>query len=290
MTFCYLSTGYFSNNPIEETITTLEDAGFTNFEISGGKINSSSITELKKYRARGMNFLLHNYCLTYGNENFVLNLGSENDIIFQMSDRLIRRSLQVSSELEAGYYAVHAPFCIDPNISHLGKGFPISKMKKHSETINLFSDRINNIHKYAQHLGVKLAVENNVYSAVDHAKFGDVSPFVGTGTDIELLFENVDPNVGLLLDLGHLKVSSKSMNFGLVETFNSVSKKISGYHFSDNNGISDANEPFDMFSWFADLTFNPGYPRTLEVYSSDFNLLHDQLELMEIFVNGQAKK
>ena len=132
-------------------------------------------------------------------------------------------------------------------------------------------------------MGVKLAVENNVYSAVDHAKFGEVSPFVGTGTDINLLFENVDPNVGLLLDLGHLKVSSTSMHFNLVEAFKSVSRKISGYHFSDNNGLRDANEPFDMLSWFIDLTFNREYPRTLEVYSTDFDLLHDQLELMEAF-------
>ena len=283
MTSCYLSTGYFANNPIEKTIANLEAAGFTNFEISGGKINSSSLTELKKYKNMGINFLLHNYCLTSKNENFVLNLGSENDIISQMSERLIRRSLQVSSELEAAYYAIHAPFCIDPNVSHLGKGFPISMMKKHSETIKLFSDRINNINKYAQRLGVKLAVENNVYSAVDHAKFGEVSPFVGTGTDINLLFENVDPNVGLLLDLGHLKVSSTSMHFNLVEAFKSVSRKISGYHFSDNNGLRDANEPFDMLSWFIDLTFNREYPRTLEVYSTDFDLLHDQLELMEAF-------
>ena len=92
MTFCYLSTGYFSNNSIEETITTLEDAGFTNFEISGGKINSSSITELKKYRARGMNFLLHNYCLTYGNENFVRDR-------IESSSKRHRRSIFISKNV-----------------------------------------------------------------------------------------------------------------------------------------------------------------------------------------------
>ena len=52
-------------------------------------------------------------------------------------------------------------------------------MTVHTSSIKLFADRVNNIYQYAQRLGVTLAIENNVYSAVDHAKFGEAPPFVG---------------------------------------------------------------------------------------------------------------
>ena len=52
------------------------------------------------------------------------------------------------------------------------------------------------------------------------------------------------------MDVAHLKVSSKTLNFNLQKAHNSLRKYISAYHLSDNNGIIDSNKKFSKNAWF----------------------------------------
>jgi hypothetical protein len=49
----------------------------------------------------------------------------------------------------------------------------------------------------------------------------------------------------LLMDVGHLKVSSVTENFSKVKALEDVSKFIECYHISENDGIIDSNKPLN---------------------------------------------
>ena len=64
--------------------------------------------------------------------------------------------------------------------------------------------------------------------------------------------ENTNENVNLLIDVAHLKVSSNSLKFNQT-MFEICDPWIKAYHLSDNNGLSDTNEPFSEDAWFWDF-------------------------------------
>ena len=63
-------------------------------------------------------------------------------------------------------------------------------------------------------------------------------------------FKKCDKNVGLLLDVGHLKVSAKTYGFNLFKAHEILKPYIEGYHLSDNDGFRDSNKGFTKKSWF----------------------------------------
>jgi len=73
-------------------------------------------------------------------------------------------------------------------------------------------------------------------------------------------------NVGLLLDVGHFKISSKTLNFNLLKGYKKIKKYIKGYHLNDNDGINDKNFPFTRKSWFVDIL-----KKNLNYYSIEVN-------------------
>ena len=78
-----------------------------------------------------------------------------------------------------------------------------------------------------------------------------VDPFLMTSPDeiLEVMRE-MPKNVGLLIDVGHLKVSSKTLAFDLSVAMEKCSCYARGYHLSDNDGTSDSNDPIHPNSWF----------------------------------------
>ena len=62
------------------------------------------------------------------------------------------------------------------------------------------------------------------------------------------IFEN--KNIGILLDTGHLKVSSKTLNFNPIKFIECFEEKINVVQISDNDGTSDQNKPVNEDSWF----------------------------------------
>ena len=86
-------------------------------------------------------------------------------------------------------------------------------------------------------------------------------------------FKKCDKNVGLLLDVGHLKVSAKTYGFNLFKAHEMLKPYIEGYHLSDNDGLKDSNSEFTKKSWFYNkLKRNVKYI-SIEVYSKNFKKL-----------------
>ena len=84
----------------------------------------------------------------------------------------------------------------------------------------------------------------------------------------------------LLLDVGHLKVSSKTQGFNLVKGHEMLKPYIEGYHLSDNNGLQDSNSEFTKKSWFySKMKKNIKYI-SIEVYTKNLKKLRSLQNLI----------
>jgi uncharacterized protein (UPF0276 family) len=126
---------------------------------------------------------------------------------------------------------------------------------------------------------VRIAIENNVVTP-GNASQGAFRYLGVIADEILSLLRQVD--IGLLLDVAHLKVSAASLGFCPSEFIRKVASKIEAVHLSDNNGLRDSNDPIHDDSWFweplrsADL---PAVPWVLEVYNQTPDEIHDQLDI-----------
>jgi sugar phosphate isomerase/epimerase len=89
----------------------------------------------------------------------------------------------------------------------------------------------------------------------------------------------VPPNVGLLVDLAHLYVSSKTLGFDAIRAHNQISQWIRAYHLSENNGLEDFNWPVEEDSWFWNCIRKDLNYYSLEVYGTSEQVLSDQVNL-----------
>ena len=92
-------------------------------------------------------------------------------------------------------------------------------------------------------------------------------------------------NVKLLVDVAHLKISSKTLNFAPEGFLKSCNNIIGGYHLSDNNGLSDTNEKFNEDSWFWPYINKKINYYTIEVYDLDFKEIKNLYNLTKKKLN-----
>ena len=206
-------------------------------------------------------------------KSFVLNLASNNSQIYRKTLSNFKRSINLSNKLKSRYFSFHAGFLLDPNPKNLGKTLEKIKLQPRKKTFETFVKRVNEVADYAKKKNVKILIENNVLTKKNLLKFGS-NPLLLTGpNEIIKFFKKTNSNVGFLLDVGHLKVSSKTLKFNLFNAHKKLNPIIEGYHLSDNNGLEDSNKPFDKNSWFLkDMKQNLSY-YSIEVYTSDINKL-----------------
>ena len=98
-------------------------------------------------------------------------------------------------------------------------------------------------------------------------------------------FKLLPKDIGLLLDVGHLKVSSKSENFDLKKAIKKLNKLIKGYHLSENNSIADQNKPFEKKVWFYKYLKKDLDYYTVEAYTKNINQLRDIKSNLEKYIN-----
>ena len=88
---------------------------------------------------------------------------------------------------------------------------------------------------------VNLYIENNVLSFENYKNFNKKNPFFFTDYNSYLLLRR-KINFKILLDLGHLYVSCKTLNRSFLKDAKKLSKLTDYFHISDNNGKKDENK------------------------------------------------
>ena len=276
----YVSTSCVKHNKIKDSVEELASNGFKNIELSGGTEYYENfeidLIELKsKYN---LNYRCHNY-FPPPKKPFVLNLASLNDETFQMSFNHLQKVVALSNRLGADKFAFHAGFFIDIKLNEIGKKLSRDKLFDQNEAVERFCSAYRIIKERAE--GVSLFIENNVYSRTNAETYGNENPFMMTNfSEYQSLRKKIDFN--LLLDVAHLKVSTKTLGLDWESEFKNMINESNYIHISDNDGFHDLNNQLAKSSSLVSMlrqsdTKNKDF--TLEIYDN-MNAIKKSYEIL----------
>lgn len=273
----FVSTGGESRRIATETALHYYDNGISSVELSGGMYSSDFEKQLLSM-PDDMHLQLHNY-YPPPEQPFVFNLASIDPDISKLSINHVRQAIRLASLVDRPIYSFHAGFRIDPRVSELGRQLGRHNLLSRDKSLDLFGDRITTLAEEASHEGVTLLVENNVINKKNLELYGEDPLLLTHPDEIDWFMERSPSNVGLLLDVAHLKVSANTRSFDMVLAHEKLKGWIKGYHLSDNDGSADTNHPVTEDSWFWRHIIRGLNYYSLEVYRQPPSFLLAQYNL-----------
>lgn len=274
----YVSTGGFKDLIFEDAIKQLSMAGIVAFELSGGRFSDNVLVRLKELSEIHA-ISLHNY-FPPPKMPFVLNLASFRDDIVHASMNHIMHAIDISHAIGAKYYGFHAGYLIDPPVCELGAKITRQVINDRRKALDLFIARAGKLAAYAEGKGVMLLVENNVLSKANYESFSENPLLMVESDETYEILNQSHSNLGLLIDVAHLKVSAKTLGFSATDYLTNFYDSVSAYHLSDNLGTEDTNDKISEESWFWPyINLSLDY-YSLEVYNQGPSVLKNQVELI----------
>lgn len=250
----YISTRAFKEKSIKDILELCFSKGLINLELGSNiEYSTDTIGLLKEFKGASMRFLLHNY-FPRPQEDFVLNLASDDNEIIRRSIQHCKQAIELSAMLESPFYSVHAGFAFHASPADLGSSLIGLPRIPYERSYDIFLESIRFLAEYAQHAGVKLAVENNVVA--DFNLIGGENRLILLADALEAVnvYRQVSShNLFYLIDLGHLKVSSTVLRFDRNEYLKEIMPYTIAFHLNDNDSHSDQHLLFDENSWFMDI-------------------------------------
>lgn len=245
-----LSSTCFPQRNLNELCDFACENEFKSVELSGN-LKSLPIQEVRHiistYQER-IKFYIHNYFPAPENP-FVLNLAHPETV--ERSLVHSKKAIDLCADLGIKQYSIHAGLAFNPRPTDLGNN------QSHLLPINLGESRqllmkaSREIADYAQSRNVRFLLENNV-AAKFNIQDGKNNRYhltdIWESRELEPLFDH--PNIGILLDVGHLKVSANIIGFDPIDFVDNFFEKIFAVHLSENDGFTDQNKPLMENSWF----------------------------------------
>ncbi len=283
----FFSSANFDCACIKSFLAKAAELDIRNIELGANlEFCDADLEVLLKYAGSKMNFLIHNY-FPPPEKEFVLNLASNNSSIIKKSVMLCKKAIDLSKVLNAPFYSVHAGFAFHARPVDLSKKQTNLPRFPKKEAYKIFLENVKELADYSKSKGIMLAIENNVVAGFNLC--GGRNPLflmAEPGEFVKFYSDVNSPNLFYLVDLGHLKVSSRSLGFKPADFLKEVIPYTVGFHLSDNDSILDQHLVFDDKVWFKDLikkypgkffiieTRNAGLPavrKTHKVIKSFFN-------------------
>ena len=268
----FVSTGCVRGvEPLPARLCLLREFGLRNIELGSGV--SAEPAEIAALTQDGCSYLVHNY-FPPPRDPFVLNLASGNTNVRRRSVSHVLAALKLALRLKAPFYSVHAGFVTDP-CGFDGTSFVFPAPDSPMETaaaMERFGTALSEILQHAERLGLQLLVENNVFTPGlrDNLLLAAAEDFLG------LLRRLSSPNLGMLLDLGHLGVTARTFGFSATSYASAVAPYVRAMHVHDNDGTADTHQPIQAGSWVLDVLRRPefvGLPVIVEArFGSVFDL------------------
>lgn len=249
MSYCYLSTSLCRNQSIEEAIIKCGDLSNKHVELSAPHpfqtTNEISIL-FKKYKVIGYNFTLHNY-FPPPQKSFVLNIASNQKDTINECRNIVNSALTLSLAAESPLYGVHAGYLSKATAKKDGMFKFEGEHYSYSDALKRSAEFINSVVNSFIEQKKKFLVENLFPSVARNSSlFCDLN-------QINDLMSQVPKEVGLLLDLGHLNISSKIMNFDREKFLDNFLEKygdrLHEVHISENDGLKDEHRALEENSW-----------------------------------------
>lgn len=241
----YVSSSCIQREKISQILEMYAESGIKNIELSGGtkyypKIEEDLLFYKQKYN---INYACHAY-FPPNPQDFVVNLASCNDEIYEKSIAHYMNCIELLKKIDCSVLSVHAGFYIEILPKQIGKQLTDSIIYNKEEAIGRFCAAYKKIEEMAIKQGVVVYLENNVLNDSNYRKFHGKNHLMMTDfAGFEELRERIEFN--LLLDLGHLHVSARTLQKDFQEQCALFLKYVKWIHISDNNGFVDEHKIVD---------------------------------------------
>jgi sugar phosphate isomerase/epimerase len=254
----YVSTNCFPDRSPNGILTGVRQGGWTHIEFSGIQASAAEAVSLcRRLRSEGIEVMLHNY-FPPADEPFVLNLASLNLEVLKRSRRHCEEAILLSAQLGAPFFAAHAGFVADLPPSLLGD--PEGQRRFHQEWKGVWSEKEANevfaesvkwLTDFGKRHGVRFLIENHVAAEALGSDAARSLLLCLEAEDFVALAKKVgEESFGILLDVGHLRCTSRVLGFSKEQFCRALTSWICAFHLSDNDGRRDSHRPFDDRSWF----------------------------------------
>lgn len=264
----YVSSGAFRTRSVPEIVDTCLRQGITHLELGSGLAWEPGLLErVRGTASRGMSYLVHNYFPPHEHP-FVLNLAADDPEALERSRAHCREAVDLTAELGAGFFSVHAGFAFAASPEDLGRDLTRVPRGSLEQAQRTFVESLRILCAEGAARGVAILVENNVVAPFNLVNGKNRLCLCATDAEIlETLAEVGAPNLGLLVDVGHLCVSANSLRFDRHRFLDRVAPHVAAFHLSDNDGSADQNRPFGPDAWFLPrLAEFPDATMVLEAY------------------------
>jgi len=278
----YTSTSCLANGSnVFDVLELYNRAGLRNVELGASHkyIDSLSPAKFKQY---DFVFITHHY-FPPPKEPFIVNLASQDSMILKRSKEQINRSIKFCHDLAIKLFTFHAGFRVDPdNKLQFPRAQPVTPYETAFDT---FVESVDEINSYAQQMAVRIAIENNVLS--DYNVIDGQNPFLllCEAEEFERLWQKIpSANVGILLDLGHLKVTSHWLGFDKYKFIDRVKDRVFAIHIHENNEQIDEHRALDETSWCFEIIGKEcfaNFPIVLESTKLTIDQIVQQASLIE---------
>lgn len=239
----WISSSCIKKKYIYEVIEEYADAGIKNIELSGGTMFypdiENDLFRLKK--KHNLNYACHAY-FPPAQEEIVVNLASCNDDIYIKSLRHYRKCIEMMTNLDIHFLSIHAGFYIEVLPHQIGKRITNYIRYDHETSYRRFIDAYEEIDDLCKKNEIELYLENNVLSKENYDVFNGHNEFMLVTSEDAIRMEK-DLYYNLLLDLGHLNVSSNVLNREFIAESMLLKDKAKWLHVSNNNGWIDQHQP-----------------------------------------------
>jgi len=235
----YISSSCINSDTIQNSVRTLALEGYRNIELSGGtKYYNDFIRDLSVLKEEfNLNYRVHNY-FPPPERDFILNLASLDEKVFSSSFEHLKKSLNYTRKFGEKKFSFHAGFFVDRPVCELGKTFGQVDLYDKEMSINKFCNSFELLRQNFD--DIKLYIENNCYSRSNFLNYGKNIPFMLLSfKDYQSLKKKI--NFNLLLDIGHLQVSAKTLGLDFERELNELFKESDYIHISNNDALHDQN-------------------------------------------------
>lgn len=288
----YVSSSCVRSKSMTDVIKQLAEQGIGNIELSGGteycREMEQNLLELKSFY--NLQYACHAY-FPPPKVPFVINLASCNDQIYKRSEEHYMQCIEMMKHTDCNVLSVHAGFLTEINTDQIGKTLTVEIVYDEEKAYERFCVVYKKLEKLCIANGIKLFLENNVLNTENYKVFGYHNYMMLTDYESMMrLKRQMDFN--LLLDLGHLYVSSVTLNLDYEEQCRLLKEHVRWIHISENNGITDEHKPLKRNSKILEAfynLYNPHIQVTLETLGEIEEILYGY-ELIDKFMQEMKEK
>ncbi len=222
---------------LDEVLNKYKKIGIRCVELGSSHVYTEHINGIIERYKEDMEFLVHNYFPPH-KEAFALNLASQNNNIREQSIEHAKNAIDLCKAIDSPIYSIHAGMLKNPSRIAFFEGFTFDNQEV-VDYDTAFSNLIAScleINNYARQRGVRFAIEN---SGGHPEKMKHL--LMTRQSEFEILMNHIqDDNFGILLDVGHFKISEQLYeNEDVYKFIEKFRDNIFQMHLHRNDGSDD---------------------------------------------------